>query len=423
MKKEIERFVLKNGMRIVLAPQPGNLATTVMVAVEAGSKYETKDINGISHFLEHMCFKGTTNRPKQIDIVSELDGLGAQYNAMTGSETTSYYAKAKNSSFDEILDIVADMYLNPTFPADEIEKEKGVIIGEINMYEDLPQRKAPELFMELLYGDQPAGWSIAGRKEVIQRVTRNDFINYRGKHYLPPATALVISGGFDAKNIKEKIEKYFGEMPAGTKGGKRKVTESQADPGEKVFYKKTDQTHIIMGFRAFDVFDERKYALDLLADILGGSMSSRLFQRIRDKMGAGYYVNASADFYSDHGDIGMAAGIHHEKVHDVIKATLEEFARFRDEKVDTKELKRGKDHLTGNLFLSVETADELGYFYGGQEIMGLPLLSPEEMAAEVQKVTAEEIQAVAKDLFKNKSLNLALIGPFKDTTFSDILKV
>lgn len=160
---KIQRIVFENGMRLILAPQPQTLATTVLVAVEAGSKYETKEINGLSHFLEHMCFKGTKNRPRSIDIAGELDGLGAQYNAMTGMEATSYYAKAKNESFDKILEIVADMYLNPIFPANEIEKEKGVIIGEINMYEDLPQRKVQELFMELLYGDQP--WGGQSREE------------------------------------------------------------------------------------------------------------------------------------------------------------------------------------------------------------------------------------------------------------------
>ncbi|MEK7629809.1 MAG: pitrilysin family protein, partial [Patescibacteria group bacterium] len=189
--QNFKRLVLKNGLRLILVPQKQALATTVSVSVEAGSKYETKEINGLSHFLEHMCFKGTTNRPKQIDIVSELDSLGAQYNAMTRMETTSYYAKAKKDSFDKILEIVADMYLNPIFPADEIEKEKGVIIGEINMYEDLPQRRVQEFFMELLYGDQPAGWSIAGRKEVIERLNREDFIKYRAKHYLPPSTVLI----------------------------------------------------------------------------------------------------------------------------------------------------------------------------------------------------------------------------------------
>lgn len=420
---DLKRVVLKNGLRLILVPQPQSLATTVSVLVEAGSKYETKEKNGLSHFLEHMCFKGTTKRPKQIQIARELDGLGAQYNAFTAQEMTSYYAKAKNEAFDNILEIVTDLYLNPTFPAPEIEKERGVIIGEINMYDDLPQRRVSDFFMELLYGDQPAGWDVVGRKEVIQCLTRDDFVKYRGKHYLPPATALVIAGGFNQEEVQEKAEKYFGGMPAGTKEGKLKVVEAQGKPQEKLFYKETDQTHLVLGFRAFSVFDKRKYALNLLADILGGSMGSRLFQKIREEMGAGYYVGAYPDFYSDHGTVAMAAGVHHEMVKQVIQAGLGEFVRIRDEKVGEEELQRAKDHLTGNLLLSVETSDELGYFYGAQEIIGLPLKTPKETAEELQKVTAEEIQGVAQNLFRDGGLNLALIGPFKDVSFSDILKL
>jgi len=170
--------VLPNGMRLILVPKADSFTTTVAVSVEAGSKYETKDINGLSHFLEHMCFKGTKKRPRAIDISSELDGMGASYNAFTAQEMTSYYVKARNESLDKVLDVIADMYLNPVFDENEIEKERGVIIEEINMYEDTPQRRVQEFFMQLVYGDQPAGWDIAGRKEVIRKLTRGDFIKY-----------------------------------------------------------------------------------------------------------------------------------------------------------------------------------------------------------------------------------------------------
>lgn len=267
------------------------------------------------------------------------------------------------------------------------------------------------------------GWSIAGRKEVIKRLTRGDFVKYRGKHYLPHATAVVISGGFDTKTVAEKVRKHFDAMPHGEKEKKQKVHETQEKPQELVHFKKTDQTHLVLGFRAFDIFDERRYALDLLADILGGSMSSRLFQKIREEMGAGYYVNASTDLFSDHGTIGMSAGVHHEMVRKVIEAGLHEFARLKDETVGVEELKRGKDHLIGNLVLSVETSDELGYFYGSQEIIGLPPKTPQEIAVEIEKVTAEDIMSVARDLFRNEGLNLAMIGPFRDVSFGDILKL
>jgi len=421
--KHFKRMVLGNGLRVLLVPQKSSMATTVLTLVEAGSKYETKNLNGISHFLEHMCFKGTTKRPKAIDIASELDGLGASYNAFTSQEFTSYYAKVKNEYADRALEIVADLYLNPVFDPTEIEKEKGVIIEEINMYEDLPARKVDELFNELVYGDQPAGWSVAGRKEVIQKITQNDFTKYRGEHYLGKATTFVIAGGFDEKGMIEKIESHFAGMKNGEKGQKPKVIENQKLAAEKIHFKESDQTHMILGFRAFSILDERRFALMVLADILGGGMGSRLFQRVREEMGAAYYVGASADLLSDHGLVSMSAGVTHTKLGDVIKAGLEEFARFRTEPVKKEGLRRAKDHMNGKLYLSLETSDELGYFYGGQEAMGRPVQTPEEIAAKIEAVTAEEIQEVAKDLFKSESLNLAAIGPFKDVSYSDILKV
>src|SRR3989344_463887 len=207
--QDFRRIILVNGLRLILVPQPGNLATTVAVAVEAGSKYETKEINGLSHFLEHMCFKGTTKRPRAIDISSELDGMGANYNAFTSQEMTAYYVKARKESLDRVLDVIADVYLNPVFDPKEIDKERGVITEEINMYEDTPQRRVHDFFMEFVYGDQPAGWDVAGRKEVIARLTREDFIKYRSGHYIASATTVVVSGGFDGKDIEKKIAGYF----------------------------------------------------------------------------------------------------------------------------------------------------------------------------------------------------------------------
>lgn len=421
--QSFKKVILPNGLRLILVPQKGNLATTVAVAVEAGSKYETKDMNGLSHFLEHMCFKGTAKRPRAIDISSELDGVGASYNAFTSQEMTAYYVKARNESFDKILDVIADVYLNPLFKAEEINKERGVIAEEINMIEDTPQRRIHDLFMELVYGDQPAGWDVAGRKEVIARLTRDDFIKYRSEHYLAPATTIVVSGGFDEKGIEKKISDYFGGLEKGEKSGKVPVHESQNKPAEFIKTKDSDQTHFVMGFRAFNLFDKRRFALEVLADILGSGFSSRLWQKIREEMGAAYYVRAGADLYSDHGLVSMWAGVDHKKIEDVIKAGLEEFARFREEKVNAAELSRAKEHLVGTLFLSLETSDELAFYYGLQEVQNLPILTPEALAKELKAVTAEEIQAVARDLFRNEGLNFAVIGPFKDKSFGDILKV
>ncbi|MFH1161773.1 MAG: pitrilysin family protein [Candidatus Jorgensenbacteria bacterium] len=427
-----QKLILKNGLRVILVPEPQSLATTVLVSVETGSEYEAKEINGISHFLEHMCFKGTTNRPRHIDIANELDGLGAEYNAFTSEESTSYYAKVRNDDFEKALDVVADLYLNPTFDAGEIEKERGVIVGEINMYEDLPQRRVQEFFMELVYGDQPAGRSIAGTKDIVQKLQRDDFLKYRGAHYLASATVVTIAGGFSAKGgsafggdveyATKLAERYFNSLGVGEKGVKPKTVEVQNVPRELVRFKEVDQTHMVMGFRAFDIHDERRFMLILLTDILGGGMGSRLFQVVREELGAAYYVRASADLYSDHGLVAMSAGVHHEKLPEVITVSLKEFARFKEELVAPADLARAKEHVTGGLFLSLETSDALAGFYAGQELMKVPLLSPQEIASKLQAVTAEDIRAVAREFFTNDRLNLALIGPFKNRSFLDILK-
>jgi len=419
----IKKFTLPNGLRLLFIPQPSSLATTVLVLVAAGSKYETKEINGLSHFLEHMCFKGTKKRPNQLAIASELDGMGAEYNAFTSREYIGYFAKAANEKFDQILDIVSDMYLNPIFDPKEIDKERGPIIEEINMYEDLPMRRVQELFLELVYGDQPAGWNIAGNKENIRKLTRDDFLKYRDEHYVANATVVVVAGGFGRNDIEKKVGAAFSTMGSGKKSPKVPVFEKQDFPQSLVTFKESDQTHLVLGFRAFPLHDKRRFALEVLADILGGGMSSRLFQKIRTEMSAAYYVNASVDLYTDHGLIMMSAGVDHAKTEEVIKAAIEEFSKLKKYEVGRDELNRAKEHLIGHLFLSLESSDELAGFYGGQEILGLPILTPKELAARIQKVTATEIKKIAEEIFIPDRLNLAVIGPFKDRDFLDILKL
>lgn len=423
-----KKITLDNGLRIILAPKSDSLAATVLVLVEAGSKYETKEINGISHFLEHMCFKGTEKRPKSIDIASELDGIGAAYNAFTGHEYTGYYAKSQPKHFEKILDVVSDVYLNSIFNQQEINKERGVIIEEINMIEDAPMKKIGYVFLDLLYGDQPAGWDIAGRKEVIKKLNRDDFIKYHNEHYLAQSSLVVVAGKFDEEEAIEKIKSAFGGVKSGEKTPKIKILEQQGKPEILLKYKKTDQTNLILGVRAFDIFDKRKYALQILGDILGGSMSSRLWQKVREKMGAAYYVRVEADLFTDHGFLAMAAGVDNKKIESVISAALEEFKKITEESISQKEFERAKEHLIGHLFLSLETSDEIAGFYGGQEILTKKLTAPEEIAEKIQAVKAEEIQEVAADIFKNEKLNLALIGPFSaeggdKAKFESILKL
>ncbi len=419
-----QKTTLDNNLRIIAVPMPDSLTATVLILVEAGSKYETKEINGLSHFLEHMCFKGTKKRPRSIDISSELDNIGAIYNAFTSMEYTGYFAKARPNHFDTILDVVSDIYLNQIFDPKEIDKEKGVIVEEINMYEDLPMRRVQELFTTLLYGDQPAGWDIAGRKEIIKKLNQEDFLRYRQEHYLSQSTLVVVAGKFNEEKAIEKTKQAFSEIKISKKTPKVKTIEHQEKPEVLLKHRETDQTHLVLGVRAFDIFDERRYILEVLSDILGGGFSSRLFQKIREEMGAAYYVSADADLYTDHGYLAASAGVDHNKINEVIEAMLEEFKKLTEKPVENKELERAKEHLIGRLIIGLETSDQLAGFYGGQEIITREILTPEDTIGKIQAVKNEEIIAVASEIFQNQKLNLAIIGPFKEKErFEKLLKL
>lgn len=420
---KFSKKVLKNGLRIITVPMKDNPTVTVLVLVEAGSKYEDKKVNGISHFLEHMCFKGTTKRPKAIDISKELDALGSQYNAFTAQEYTGYYAKSDARHFRKILDVVSDIYLNSTFPDAEMQKEKGVIIEEINMYEDMPQRHVQDLMMKLLYGDQPAGWNIAGEKKNILQMKRDDFVKYKSQHYLPEATVLVVAGQITEKQVLNEVNKIFGVVKSGDKGKKVKVIETQIKPKVLVNFKKTDQTHFVLGARTYDLFNKKNPVLSVLGGILGGGMSSRLFVKLREEMGVGYYVRAYNDIYTDHGFFQISAGVDNKRIDEVLKAILEECTKLKDQKVSQEELNKVKECLIGNMKLSLESSDDIANFYGGQELLKREISGVDEKAKEIRAITATQIQNLAKDIFKSANLNLALIGPFKENNkFLEILK-
>jgi predicted Zn-dependent peptidase len=400
-----------------------NPTATVLVLVEAGSKYEKKKVNGISHFLEHMCFKGTTKRPKAIDISKELDTLGSQYNAFTAQEYTGYYAKSDAKHFAKIFDIVSDIYLNSTFPNAEMEKEKGVIIEEINMYKDMPNRHVQDLIMKLLYGNQPAGWNVAGEKKNILKMKRDDFITYKKMHYLPEATVLVVAGQVTEKKVISEVNKIFRKVPRGRKINKIKVKEIQKKPKVLVNFKKTDQTHFVLAVRTYDLFSRKNAILSVLGGILGGGMSSRLFQKLREEMGVGYYIRAYNDAYTDHGFLQISAGVDNKRVNEVIKAILNECNILKKEKINKEELEKVKEYLIGNMKLSLESSDDIANFHGGQELLKREIHSAEQKAKEIRKITTSQIQNLAKDIFKNNKLNLALIGPFKEKArFLKILK-
>lgn len=422
MQKAIKK-TYKNGLRVVTVPMKDNPTVTVLVLVGTGSDYETKQINGISHFLEHMCFKGTTKRPTAQIISHELDSLGCQSNAFTSHEMTGYYAKGDAKNFKQIFDIISDVYLNSTYPSAEIEKEKGVIIEEINMYEDMPASHVQELFDQVLYGDQPAGWGIAGPKENIRKMTRDNFVNYKSNHYVAENTLIVVSGNIKSSDVYKEVDKYFKDIKTTRKIKKPKTKDTQTESKILIKFKETDQTHFVLGVRTFSMFDKRNMVLSLLAGVLGAGMSSRLFIKLREEMGVAYYVRAYNDASFDHGVFQISAGVNNARTEEVIKEILKECKLLIEKKVDDKELNKVKSFIIGNLKLSLEATDDIANFYGGQELLKNEIKTLEEKIKEINKVTRDDIQKMAKIIFKDKYLNLATIGPFKnDKVFKKILK-
>ncbi len=411
---EFKKQTLANGLRVVLVPKEDSVATTILMMVAAGTLHEEKADNGVAHFLEHMCFKGTTKRPTPQAISEELDGLGAKYNAFTNYEYTGYYATVQPGKLAETFDVVADMYLDPLLPEAEIAKEKGVVIEEINMYEDLPNYKVSEIMQTLLYGDQPAGRSILGTRDTVGGLTRDMIAGFRRRFYTPDKTVIVVTGKFNEVAVMDLVNKYFAALPVAEKTSRAVVMEKQNKPELKVAEKASDQTHLIISFRGVPLGHPDYYAHQVLATVLGGGMSSRLFKKVRDELGAAYYIGASSDCSTDHGSFNIFCGAGHQKALTVVEAVVAECAKLKKDIVPEAELRRVKDNIVGKMLISLETSNQLAMYYGIDEALGQPLYLPAEEAAKIEAVGTGDLLRVAGAVFDSAKINLAMIGPITD---------
>ncbi|MBI2063393.1 MAG: insulinase family protein [Candidatus Yanofskybacteria bacterium] len=364
-----------NGLRLITVPMEHTKSVTVLVMVATGSRYETKEINGISHFLEHMMFKGTTKRPGALDISQELDSLGAEYNAFTSKEYTGYYVKCAANKVDVAMDIIS--------------------------------------FETLMYGDQPLGWEISGEKKTIDKLQRNDLLNYFNSHYFAQNTVIAIAGNIETNYIKEKVSKYFDKIREHKRIEPPPTIENQKEPCLTIQHKKTDQTHIVLGFRSYSRFDPKHEALEVLSMILGGGMSSRLFVEIREKRGLSYRVQSGVTAYDETGNFGTYAGFGHSNLAEGLKVILDEHKKLTEEMVSEQELKRVKDQIQGSFVIGLEQSDDMASFYGEQELLEHKIETPEQRLAKITAVTREDILEVARDVFKPEKLNLAIIGPLE----------
>lgn len=406
---------LKNGLRVVLAPMSGAETATVIVMSGTGSRYETERENGLAHFLEHMFFKGTKKRPNAKAISEELDGVGAVYNAFTAKERTAYYAKVSAKYLDTALDVISDIFLNSKLPENEITKERGAIIQEIDMYEDMPMRTVDNVFDALIFGaEHPLGRTILGPKENIRAFKRKDFASYLKRHYTPANTVVCVAGSFDTKKTLAKITREFGKLKHGNPVRPISFTGTQTAPRVAIKEKKTDQTQLMLGVPAYPYLHKDEYALAVLGTILGGGMSSRLFLEVREKRGLAYSVHAWADKYPDTGHFVVQAGVEHGKLEKTVSTILAEFKKIKREKVSATELKKAQAYIRGTATIAMETSDEIAE-KAASSLINLGKIRPlEEFLKGVDKVTPADVQRVARDIFKTSSLNLAIIGPHLD---------
>lgn len=407
--------VLPNGLTLLLVPIETASSVTVSIFIKAGSRYEPAKLNGISHFLEHLHFKGSKNFPTAKRLSETIDSIGGEFNANTGKEHTQYFIRSAYEHMPLIFEVLTDMLQNPIIDEKELEREKGVIVEEINMYKDNPQVHVDSLFEELLWPDSPLGFDIAGRPEVIRRITRDDVLGFRKKYYQPSNMIIAVAGQFDSIHLEKLVEERWSKLAS------RKTPQcppilngKQREPRMTLLSRVTEQAHMIVGFRGYAYRHRNNNALRIMSAVLGGGMSSRLFIRVRERLGLAYYVNTSFNNYLDTGNFTIQAGLKVNGASQALAVILEEVRRIRDEGIRSSELKKAKEYIKGRIALAMEDPHDKLEWYLGQEAFIGKIKTIKQSFEELDDVTVEDVARTTADMLKEERLNMAIIGPFKD---------
>jgi predicted Zn-dependent peptidase len=408
-----ERTTLGNGIRVLTAPMPQVSSVACFVMLAAGSRYETPESKGIAHFAEHMFFKGTERRPTARSISTEIDAIGGEFNAFTGKELTGYYVKCATDTRDVALDVLVDMLRNSRFDPAEIEKEKGVILEEMNVYLDTPQRYVGSVYDRLLYDDQPLGWDILGTRETIEGATRDTFSSYLDSWYHPERIVVGI-GGRLGDGLSDRLEELLGDIePRET--GTAATVELPPDGSPVLLHtKQSEQAHLVLGVRSYELGHPRRYALQLLSVVLGGGMSSRLFTEVRERRGLAYYVHAANGSYTDAGTLYTGAGVDVSRIDEAMSTIVGELRKIASEAVPADELEKARGYAKGRFVLRLESPQAMIQFGLRREVLEGTLEEPDDVLRELDAVTAEDVQDVARDLLDGKRVYLAVVGPFDD---------
>lgn len=418
-----KKTTLDNGLRIVTNKLDGTKAVTVLVLVGAGSRYENREIRGLSHFLEHMFFKGADKYKNTKEVSEAIDSVGGEFNAFTGKEYAGYYVKVASENVEVACDVLADMLIHSKFAQEEIEKERGVILEEYNMYQDTPMYQIGWNFENLVFGDQPLGWDQIGTKEFIKAVMHENFVEYKKKLYSPDNVVIAVVGNIENEAAVDLVQKYF-VIDASEKSYEfdplKDIDGGRIDLKEK----KTEQAHVALGFQGYSETHKDHWALKLLAVILGGNMSSRMFLGVREAKGLAYYIHTSTDNYIDGGTIVTNAGVDLKRIDEAISGIVEEYRKIRDEDLPLEELKKAKAYLKGKMVLSLEDSEEYAHLLAKYELLHNLIRSPEEIMKMIEVVKVSDVKRVCSDLLKGEKMKLAVIGPYSDKKhFEELLKM
>jgi predicted Zn-dependent peptidase len=409
-----QRDTLDNGLRVLTADLPYAQSVSVLVMLAAGSRYETEENAGIAHFSEHMFFKGTEKRPSAKEIAGAIDAIGGEFNAFTGKEYTAYYVKCAAEHRDVALDVLVDMLRNARFEEEEIEREKGVIVEEMNMYYDTPRDFIGSVYEQLLWGDQPLGRDIIGNKETVRGATRDTFMGYLDRWYKPSRMVLGVAGRI-GDGLLERAQELLGDL-ADAETGEPEPTAPYANGRVQVHSKQSEQAHVSIGVHSLPLDHPDRYALQLLATVLGGGMSSRLFSEVRERRGLAYYVYGLNHSYTDAGSLYSQAGVDINRIDDAVATIAGELRKVATDPLPAEELEKARAFAKGRFVLQLESPQGLMLFGLRKEVLERRLPDPDEILRGVDAVTSEDVSRVASELLKPENLRLAVVGPFDDAS-------
>ncbi len=418
----IEQSVLTNGLKVIQVDTGSFPSCTALLLVGTGSRFENTKNNGIAHFFEHMAFKGSKRYPSSLRMTSTIEALGGVFNAFTGKEYTGYWIKAPLSHIATVVDVIADMIQHPLLVSQEIEREKGVIIEEINMYEDTPQDKVGDVYESLLYKNNPLGYDTIGTKQSVGSATRDTFLEFISSYYKPNNAVLVVAGGLqkaeqkpNQKSIPLLAKEQFESWTQGKTASYIPVDvhSMQTRARHEWMRKRSEQAHLVLGYPALNRYDPRRYSLSVLAALLGGGMSSRLFHELRERRGLCYYIGTSHELYHDAGSLYTRAGVPTDpkKIQEAIRVIREEHYQMRDKGPKKVELNRAKELIKGHLLLSLEDSFDTAYFVGKQALFETKMHTPQEILEKIDAVTASDVIIIAKEVIQMQKENIAFIGP------------